>query len=48
MGLVWYACYGSNLLKERFLCYIRGGRPIGAQRTFYGCKNKKEPKKMTK
>lgn len=23
--LVWYACYGSNLLKERFLHYIQGG-----------------------
>ncbi len=22
---VWYVCYGSNLLEERFLCYLRGG-----------------------
>jgi len=24
-SLVWYACYGSNILKERFLYYIEGG-----------------------
>ncbi len=23
--MVWYVCYGSNLLEERFLCYVRGG-----------------------
>lgn len=23
---VWYAGYGSNLFRERFLCYIRGGK----------------------
>jgi gamma-glutamylcyclotransferase (GGCT)/AIG2-like uncharacterized protein YtfP len=22
---VWYVSYGSNMLKERFLCYIKGG-----------------------
>ena len=22
---VWYVSYGSNMLKERFMCYIRGG-----------------------
>jgi len=23
---VWYVGYGSNLLRERFLCYILGGK----------------------
>lgn len=39
---VWYACYGSNLLSDRFLCYLDGQK-----RSFYGvtlrsqgCKNK--------
>lgn len=22
---VWYVCYGSNICKERFMCYINGG-----------------------
>lgn len=25
---VWYACYGSNVWKPRFLCYIQGGQVI--------------------
>lgn len=29
-ALVWYASYGSNLSRERFLCYIVGGTPEGA------------------
>jgi hypothetical protein len=24
---VWYAVYGSNLLRSRFDCYIQGGKP---------------------
>lgn len=23
--MVWYAVYGSNLLYERFMCYLKGG-----------------------
>lgn len=40
---VWYACYGSNLLKERFMHYIKGGvcRFNGA--SYSGCKDKSEP-----
>jgi hypothetical protein len=41
---VWYASYGSNLLRERFLCYIVGGKPIGANREYDGCTNKSLPK----
>ena len=29
--LVWYLSYGSNLLEERFLCYIEGGTPPGSK-----------------
>lgn len=40
---VWYACYGSNILEERFLCYIRGGQPKGAKTTYEGCSDKTIP-----
>ena len=40
---VWYACYGSNLLRERFLCYLQGGRPRGAARTYPGARDRSEP-----
>jgi hypothetical protein len=31
--LVWYAGYGSNLLRRRFDCYIKGGKPEGSGKT---------------
>lgn len=39
---VWYVAYGSNLLRERFLCYIRGGwfREI---RSYDGCRDQNLP-----
>lgn len=40
---VYYACYGSNLQEERFRCYIRGGRPDGADRYYNGCSDKGLP-----
>ena len=40
---VWYASYGSNLLRERFMCYIKGGRPEGSTSTYKGCSNKEPP-----
>lgn len=40
---IWYASYGSNLQKERFLCYIRGGKPKGREDTYKGCKDKTLP-----
>ena len=36
---VWYACYGSNLSRDRFLSYLRGGRPEGAGRTYPGARD---------
>ncbi|MGH3331712.1 MAG: histone deacetylase [Nocardioidaceae bacterium] len=41
--LVWYAAYGSNLQMERFLCYLEGGCPAGARRTYLGSRNSAEP-----
>ena len=40
---VWYACYGSNILEERFLCYIKGGQPKGAKAIYEGCSDKTLP-----
>ncbi|MEN5231567.1 hypothetical protein [Sphingobacterium faecium] len=40
---VWYACYGSNLLEEHFLCYIKGGQPAGAKTVYGGCLDKTIP-----
>lgn len=34
---LWYAGYGSNILEKRFSCYISGGTPRGAHRTYPGC-----------
>ena len=41
--LIWYAGYGSNLDKERFYCYIRGGRPKGNIRKNDGCRDNSLP-----
>lgn len=40
---VWYACYGSNLNKHRFLCYIQGGVCHYNGRIYEGCDDKSEP-----
>jgi hypothetical protein len=40
---IWYASYGSNLWEERFLCYIRGGQPKGAAKSYPGCTDKTLP-----
>jgi hypothetical protein len=44
--LVWYAAYGSNLLTERFLTYLRGG-PVpgsGTGRVQQGARNPAAPR----
>lgn len=43
LGKIWYACYGSNLREERFMCYISGGTPAGAHKNFTGCADKTAP-----
>ncbi|MBP1745315.1 MAG: hypothetical protein H6Q58_2293 [Firmicutes bacterium] len=40
---VWYACYGSNLLKERFLLYIHGGDCRFNGKRYNGCSDKSLP-----
>lgn len=44
MNDVWYASYGSNLNKERFLCYICGGKPSGSRDVEIGCRDQRLPK----
>lgn len=38
---IWYASYGSNMLKERFMAYIKGGNYEG--REYKGCDDKTLP-----
>jgi hypothetical protein len=40
---VWYASYGSNINVERFLCYIKGGQPIGSSEIEVGCRDHSLP-----
>jgi hypothetical protein len=40
---VWYLAYGSNLAAERFSCYVSGGRPPGALRSYDGCRDRTPP-----
>ncbi|MEU5883540.1 histone deacetylase [Spirillospora sp. NPDC047279] len=37
--LLWYVAYGSNLFRERFACYLAGGRPRGGARHYTGCRD---------
>jgi len=43
-NLVWYACYGSNILSERFHLYIRGGYYATNGKTHNGCTDKTLPR----
>jgi len=46
--LVWYVSYGSNMLYERFLCYIRGGFFRNSVKNHKECVDETLPKaKMT-
>jgi hypothetical protein len=36
---IWYVAYGSNLSRERFHHYLRGGRPDGNGREYPGCRD---------
>ena len=40
---VWYACYGSNLLRERFMLYIQGGFCRFNNREYTPCNDKSAP-----
>ncbi len=39
----WYAAYGSNLNADRFLLYLRGGRPADGQRRHPGARDRRTP-----
>lgn len=43
---IWYACYGSNLSEQRFLCYIEGGTPTWSTsgKPNKGCADKTRPR----
>ncbi|XP_057950645.1 histone deacetylase 5-like [Malania oleifera] len=43
---IWYATYGSNMLKSRFLCYIEGGQVEGMRKQYSGSMNKSPPKEI--
>ena len=43
MTRVWYAAYGSNLSRERFDAYLRGGRPRGTTHDYPGCRDPSDP-----
>lgn len=40
---VWYASYGSNLNRARFLSYVEGGKVEGSHTTHEGCRDNKLP-----
>lgn len=41
--LLWYASYASNLSRNRFLCYIKGGAPRGSTFANPGCTDSSDP-----
>jgi hypothetical protein len=43
--LCWYLAYGSNLQQERFACYLGGGRPADAARTYVGARDTSVPRR---
>ena len=40
---VWYVAYASNMSALRLRCYLEGGRPPGARRTYEGCRDPSPP-----
>jgi len=47
MKYLIYAAYGSNLLKERFMRYIKGGKFEGFEgKDYRGSSDKSEPKDL--
>jgi len=43
MNMLWYAAYGSNINRERFLEYLRGGVSRFNGVRYAGCRNHDEP-----
>ena len=44
--LVWYAAFGTNLSRARMACYVGGGRPLGAARSYEGCRDPTPPREV--
>ena len=44
--LTWYVAYGSNLRRARFQCYLSGGRPRGALRSYPGSRDPAGPRRV--
>ena len=40
---LWYASYGSNMAIDRLTCYLAGGCPPGATRTYPGARDPSPP-----
>ncbi|MCO5586940.1 hypothetical protein L7F22_040885 [Adiantum nelumboides] len=40
---IWYASYGSNMWKDRFMCYIQGGQVESMKAKCLGARNKTPP-----
>jgi hypothetical protein len=40
---VWYVAYGSNMNADRLSYYLRGGRPLGAARSYPGSRDPRPP-----
>lgn len=40
---VWYASYGSNLSRDRFVRYLEGGTPVGGARRYLGARDRTPP-----
>ncbi|GAB4845402.1 Histone deacetylase 5, variant 2 [Ancistrocladus abbreviatus] len=43
---IWYATYGSNMWKHRFLCYIEGGQVEGMRKPCPGSMDRSPPKEI--
>lgn len=43
---VWYASFGSNMWKSRFICYIEGGQVEGMKNPCSGSLDKRPPKEI--
>lgn len=46
MDRIWYAAYGTNMERDRLGCYLAGGCPPGASRTYVGARDRTLPTEM--
>ncbi|CAK7344157.1 unnamed protein product [Dovyalis caffra] len=44
---IWYASFGSNMWKPRFLCYIEGGQVDGMKKACSGSMDRNPPKEIS-